>query len=89
MPIKWMIRLPLLDPYAKAVSAKQPYAPLGIIAPASPFDWGNDKHLEIPLSDLIIYEMHVSGFTMHSSSRVKKSRHVFRSDRENSPLART
>ncbi|MBF0433502.1 MAG: glycogen-debranching protein, partial [Fibrobacteria bacterium] len=35
------------------------------------FDWGNDKHPRIPMADTIIYEMHVKGFTCHSSSKVK------------------
>jgi isoamylase len=34
------------------------------------FDWENDKALEIPLEDLVIYEMHVRGFTAHPSSAV-------------------
>lgn len=62
---------PLLDPYAKAVVSKSPYAPLGVVDPSPPFDWGKDKHPNIPLSDLILYEMHVRGFTMHASSGVK------------------
>ena len=35
------------------------------------FDWEDDKQLELPLEDLIIYEMHVRGFTRHESSAVK------------------
>jgi glycogen debranching enzyme GlgX len=27
------------------------------------FDWGNDRHLHIPLADTVLYEMHVKGFT--------------------------
>jgi isoamylase len=37
------------------------------------FDWENDKALEIPLEDLVIYEMHVRGFTAHPSSAVSYS----------------
>ncbi|MBM3183762.1 MAG: glycogen-debranching protein [Chlamydiae bacterium] len=36
-----------------------------------PFDWENDQPPSIPLPDLIIYEMHVRGFTFHASSQVK------------------
>jgi glycogen operon protein len=35
------------------------------------FDWEDDHPLEIPLEDLIIYEMHVRGFSRHPSSAVK------------------
>jgi isoamylase len=35
------------------------------------FDWEGDKQLEIPPEDLVIYEMHVRGFTRHPSSEVK------------------
>ena len=28
------------------------------------FDWGNDRPLEVPLHDSVIYETHVKGFTM-------------------------
>ena len=31
---------------------------------SSDFDWGNDSHLNIPLSQSVIYELHVKGFTM-------------------------
>ena len=35
------------------------------------FDWTGDRHLEIPLEELVIYEMHVRGFTRDPSSGVK------------------
>ena len=35
------------------------------------FDWLADRPLETPLEDLVIYEMHVRGFTRHESSGVK------------------
>jgi glycogen operon protein len=73
----------LLDPYAQAVffppgfdriAAKQPgpndgRAPLGVLDGEQPFDWGDDvrpRHR----SDLIIYEMHIRGFTRSPSSGV-------------------
>ncbi|MGK3982546.1 glycogen debranching protein GlgX [Sorangium sp. So ce136] len=34
------------------------------------FDWEDDRQPEIPLEDLVIYEMHVRGFTCHPSSGV-------------------
>jgi glycogen operon protein len=36
------------------------------------FDWREDVPPRIPLEDSIIYELHVRGFTCHSSSRVSK-----------------
>ena len=35
------------------------------------FDWEGDLPLKYPQKDLIIYEMHVRGFTRHESSRTK------------------
>lgn len=35
------------------------------------FDWQNDKKPDIPLEELIIYEVHVKGFTAHQSSGVR------------------
>jgi len=35
------------------------------------FDWGNDRPLKTPLSETIIYELHVRGFTRDASSGVK------------------
>ena len=35
------------------------------------YDWEGDKPLEIPMQDLVIYEMHVRGFTKAESSGVK------------------
>lgn len=69
----------LLDPYAKGISSHSqwgeiskkniPYKPLGKFIPDS-YDWEGDRPLNIPLNELIIYEMHVRGFTQHPSSGV-------------------
>jgi isoamylase len=70
----------LLDPYAKAVDtvnywgeekSRTVYKPLGIIDSPKEFDWEGVKPPKLLLKDLIIYEMHVRGFTQHSSSGVK------------------
>lgn len=37
----------------------------------SSFDWQEDAPLRIPYSDLILYQLHVRGYTRHPSSRVK------------------
>ncbi len=68
----------LLDPYAHGVAtpnrwgdiSRLPYFPLGIISPAKEFNWEDDKPPKIPSCDLIVYEMHVRGFTQHPSSKV-------------------
>jgi isoamylase len=70
----------LMDPYAKAIGGRDVWG-------KSPdwsdmyqhrarivfddFDWENDRPLETPVEDLIIYETHVRGFTQHPSSGVK------------------
>ncbi|MBV8819982.1 MAG: glycogen debranching enzyme, partial [Acidobacteriaceae bacterium] len=72
--------LVLLDPYAKAVSGHTGWAAQkeeafnhrrGILV-SQDFDWGDDRPLNIPLSETIIYELHVRGFTRHPSSGVKQ-----------------
>ena len=69
----------ILDPYAKAVTGQSEW---GIHLPCTQncqyksrvvrnnFDWGNSKQPLIPMKDNIIYELHVRGFTRHSSSGV-------------------
>ena len=70
----------LLDPYAKAVTGQSTW---GVRPdPENPFPhrgqfiredyiWEGDKPLETPIEDLVIYEMHVRGFTQDPSSGVK------------------
>ena len=72
----------LMDPYAKIIGGRdvwgqQPdwsdrYHHRARIA-FDDFDWEDDRPLEIPPEDLIIYEMHVRSFTRHESSGVKAS----------------
>lgn len=68
----------LLDPYAKAVGTgtawgdrSSPYLPLGVILEKEEFDWENIESPRIPIENLVIYEMHVRGFTQDESSQVK------------------
>jgi glycogen operon protein len=77
----------LLDPYARAVyfpdsfdreAARRPgpndgEAPLGVIDPDREFDWEDDSFVQHG-HDLVIYEMHVRGFTKHPSSGVSKAK---------------
>ncbi len=72
----------LLDPYAKIIGGRDVwgvtpdwndmYQHRGRIA-FDDFDWENDRALEIPPEDQIIYEMHVRSFTRHPSSNIKES----------------
>lgn len=70
----------LLDPYAKIIGGRDIWG----VKPDwdniyqhrarltfDDFDWEDDRPLEIPPEDQIIYEMHVRGFTRHPSSGVK------------------
>ncbi|HMP80614.1 MAG TPA: glycogen debranching protein GlgX, partial [Pirellulaceae bacterium] len=67
----------LIDPFAKALVGSFQPATDGIIRPpkcvvvSDFFDWEGDRHLRYELSDSIIYELHVRGFTQHSSSGVE------------------
>jgi len=72
----------VLDPYAKAIGGRDqwgvtpnwddPFPHRGRIV-RDDFDWESDRPLEIPLEDLVIYEMHVRSFTQHPSSGCKFS----------------
>jgi len=76
----------LLDPYAQAISrpggwgsshglgpSRHPrrgrHVPKGVIV-RDEFDWSDDRTLRHPLSETIIYETHLRGFTVHPSSGV-------------------
>ena len=69
--------LPLLDPYARAVTGQsvwgeQPnqdheYRARVVV---NDFDWGDHTDPVRPIQDLIIYELHVRGFTKDASSGV-------------------
>lgn len=68
----------LLDIYAKAVTGQSVWGTKnkqGSFYKArvvqDNFDWGAQPAPLIPMEDLIIYEMHVRGFTRHESSGVK------------------
>ena len=37
----------------------------------SDYDWEGDRPLTLPINEMVIYEMHVGGFTRHPSSGVK------------------
>jgi isoamylase len=69
----------LIDPYAKLLDTgnefgnnfwgkKKLYA---IATQDKSFDWEGDMPLQLPQEDLVVYEMHVRGFTRDPSSKVK------------------
>jgi len=74
----------LLDPYGKSVSVGQHYSRAAackpgdnaatsmksVLANLKTFDWEGDRPLHRLFRKSVIYEMHVEGFTRHSSSGV-------------------
>ncbi len=46
------------------------------------FDWEGDRHLRRPLSETIIYEMHVRGFTKRDKCQSRCPRDLPGCDRE-------
>ncbi len=65
----------LIDPYASALAGRFQPSTDGIIRPPKCvaidgyFDWEGDRHLRHDLSETVIYEMHVRGFTQSKSSQ--------------------
>lgn len=67
----------LLDPYARAVTGQSQwgvhpdydFAYRGRVV-GEDFDWGDKVQEDIPMEDLIIYELHTRGFTKDESSDV-------------------
>ena len=69
----------LLDPYSRAVTGQRKWGEkleggkdfeYRARVVKSNFDWGNIKQLEQPFEDLVIYEIHVRGYTKDKSSGV-------------------
>ncbi len=66
----------ILDPYAKAVTGQAEWGtPTDYVYHArvvrNNFDWSKSRQLLTPTEDLIIYEMHVRGFTRDRTSGVR------------------
>ena len=70
----------LLDPYAREIGGRDVWLslppeeevyPHRARMPYEDFDWGHDRPINLPVQDLVIYEMHVRGFTRHPSSGVR------------------
>jgi glycogen operon protein len=78
----------LLDPYGRCVAVPPGYdrdaasapgdnaavAMKSVLSDPRGYDWEGDEPLRRPFSQTVIYEMHVAGFTRHSSSRVALER---------------
>lgn len=67
----------LLDPYGRAISiSMSSHSPSGkerrSLVVDDTFDWENDQPLNRPLAESVIYELHVRGFTRHSSAGVQQ-----------------
>jgi glycogen operon protein len=78
----------LLDPYGLAVAVPERYdrwaaarpgdntavAMRSVVADPTRYDWQDDKPLERPVAETIIYELHVAGFTRHPNSKVEPTK---------------
>ena len=70
-------RARLIDPYARALAGTFLPARDNVIRPPKcvvindHYDWEGDRHINRPLSETIIYELHVRGFTQSSTSGVQ------------------
>jgi glycogen operon protein len=75
-------RVELLDPWARALDASHwdrarrcaegPRLGDSIrgVVLADAYDWEGDEPLRVPSEDMVIYELHVGGFTRHPTARV-------------------
>ena len=68
----------VLDPYARIVSGRdvwgattEPHPPYRSGIGYEDFDWEDDRPLHIAPEDLVVYELHVRGFTRDPSSGVR------------------
>ena len=68
----------ILDPYARAVTGQSKWGKRSASGDCyharictDVFDWGNFTKHDIPFGDLVIYELHVRGFTKSLTSGVK------------------
>ncbi len=78
----------LIDPYGRAVAVPQNYdrsaasrvgdnaavAMKSVVTDRRAYNWENDRPLNRPLNQTVIYEMHVGGFTRHPNSGVSEEK---------------
>jgi glycogen operon protein len=63
----------LIDPYARLLPGRDRWADPGVYRSGisyDDYDWEDDHPLNLPAEDLVIYELHVRGFTRDPSSGV-------------------
>ena len=66
----------LIDPYAQALAGTFQKSDDGVIRPPKcvvaddSFDWEGDRHIRRDISESVIYEMHVRGFTKSRTAKV-------------------
>jgi len=85
----------ILDPYAKSVAGQENWGKEKPVSERmykarvvdSGYDWGNFKNTSLEPKDMIIYEMHVRGFTQDPSSGVEH-RGTYEGIREKIPYLR-
>ena len=77
----------LLDPYGKGVVIPEQYsrdaafrpgdnarcAMKSVVADPHTYEWEGDVTLNRPFAQTVIYEMHLKGFTLHSSSGIEQN----------------
>mgnify|MGYP001815255179 FL=1 len=67
----------LIDPYAQALAGEFQKSKDGLIRPPKcvviedDFDWDGDRHIRQDISESVIYEMHVRGFTKSRTAKVE------------------
>lgn len=67
----------LIDPYSQALAGTFQKCTDGVIRPPKcvvvdeTFDWEGDRHIRRDISESVIYEMHVRGFTRGRSAKVE------------------
>jgi len=78
----------LLDPYANVVAVPEKYnrranaderkrgtpAMKSAVADLSLYDWENDKPIERPFAETVIYETHAAGFTINPNSNIEETK---------------
>ncbi len=67
----------LIDPYSQALAGEFQKSKDGLVRPPKcvvvddEFDWEGDRHVRHDISESVIYEMHVRGFTKSRTAKVK------------------
>ena len=70
----------VLDPAVREIAGHREFGTAWNVAdhkvrgrfPEREYDWEDDRHPQIPYHEVIAYSLHVRGFTMHPSSRVRQ-----------------